>query len=90
MISVRKFLKYFCHKLSPQAIQQQYQNRKFERILPASFVPHIVRSRILICNGEKVNLVVTSFICSSFLSKHYGSVFGETKNGEDFWEQRKR
>lgn len=79
-----------CQRLSPQAIQQQYQNRKFERILPASFVPHIERSRILICNGEKVNLVVTSFVCMTVFSKHYGSVFGETKNGEDFWEQRKR
>ena len=84
MKSVKKFKSNSYQRLSPQAIQQQYQNRKFERIMPASFVPHIERSRILICNGEKVNLVVTSFVCMTILSKHYGSVFGETKNGEDF------
>lgn len=53
-------------------------------------MPHFVRSKILICTGEKLNLVVTNLICINFFSKKYGSVLSETENGEDLWEQRKR
>lgn len=49
-----------------------------------SFVFYIERLRILICNGEKVNFVVISFVCMIVFFKYYGSVFGEIKNGEDF------
>lgn len=67
-----------------ELVQQYYQNRKFERILPASFVLTLMKSNFYL-HGRKIEpRGGESFLHLNPSFIQHGSVFGEAKNGEDF------